>query len=389
MSGRAPSTASSIAPSPVLRRLGARSVAQFMREDWQRRPALLRGVFGPREFASAPQTLFDLAARDDVESRLVTRFGGRWRLRHGPVPASALPLRRAADWTLLVQGVNLYEPFADRLLARFRFLPDARLDDVMASYAVAGGGVGPHVDSYDVFLVQTVGRRRWRISRQRDQRLVENAPLRLLADFRATQEWVLDPGDVLYLPPGIAHEGTALDDCITCSVGFRSLPWSALVAPLAELLAARPALQARYRDRARQATRAPARLPAAMERAFATALGNRAWPPGALRGALLVALSEPKTGVYFDGGARVTPARLAQRARHHGVSLDPGTRLLYAGNRAAINGELLMLAPRAARLVRRLADARALDARACASLDQASVALFTQWYGAGWLHLGT
>jgi len=379
MSGRA--------TSPVLQRLGTRSVAQFMREDWQRRPALLRGVFTPREFAFPPQTLFDLAARDDVEARLVTRFGGRWRLRHGPVPPSALPLRRPRDWTLLVQGVNLYEPLADRLLGRFRFLPDARLDDVMASYAVAGGGVGAHVDSYDVFLVQTRGRRRWRISRQRDQRLLDGAPLRLLAEFRPSQDWVLEPGDVLYLPPGVAHEGTALDDCITCSVGFRSLPWSALLAPLAELLAARRALRTRYRDRTQQATRAPARLPAAMERAFAVALGG-AWPADALRSALLGTLSEPKDGVYFERAPRTTPARLAQRVRRHGVSLDPGTRLLYAGNRAAINGELIALAPRTGRLVRRLADARALDASSCASLDEASAALLAQWYVAGWVHLG-
>jgi 50S ribosomal protein L16 3-hydroxylase len=384
------------APYTVLRRLGTRSVAQFMREDWQRRPALLRGVFAPHEFAFAPQTLFDLARRDDVEARLVTRFGGRWRLRHGPVPANALPRQRARDWTLLVQGVNLYEPLAERLLARFRFLPDARLDDVMASYAVAGGGVGAHVDSYDVFLVQTRGRRRWRISRQRDQRLLEGAPLRLLAEFRPAQEWVLEPGDVLYLPPGIAHEGTALDDCITCSVGFRSLPWSALLAPLAEVLAARPALQQRYRDRNQRSTRAPARLPAAMERAFAAALSGGAGRADASlasrmerRVALLAALSEPKAGVYFEHGSRASVTRFAQGARRHGVSLDPGTRLLYAGEHAAINGEALALAPRSAPLVRRLADARALDAGACASLDEASAALLAQWYGAGWLHLGT
>jgi len=192
---------------------------------------------------------------------------------------------------------------------------------------------------------------------------------------------------VLYLPPGVAHEGTALDDCITCSVGFRSLPWSALLAPLAELLAARPAQRTLYRDRTQQATRAPARLPAAMERAFAAALGG-AWPADALRSALLGTLSEPKDGVYFERAPRTTPARLVQRVRRHGVSLDPGTRLLYAGNRAAINGELLALAPRTGRLVRRLADARALDASSCASLDEASAALLAQWYVAGWVHLG-
>ena len=358
-----------------------------MRRHWQKKPLLVRGALADPLPGFDRRRLFALAARDDVESRLVVRRGERWSLRPGPIARRALPPLAVPGWSLLVQGVDLHDDAAHALLQRFRFVPDARLDDVMASYAVAGGGVGAHVDSYDVFLVQTRGRRRWRISRQRDQRLLDGAPLRLLAEFRPSQDWVLEPGDVLYLPPGVAHEGTALDDCITCSVGFRSLPWSALLAPLAELLAARRALRTRYRDRTQQATRAPARLPAAMERAFAAALGG-AWPADALRSALLGTLSEPKDGVYFERAPRTTPARLVQRVRRHGVSLDPGTRLLYAGNRAAINGELLALAPRTGRLVRRLADARALDAGSCASLDEASAALLAQWYVAGWVHLG-
>jgi 50S ribosomal protein L16 3-hydroxylase len=377
------------APRPAsLQRLGKRSVAQFMREDWRRRPALLRGVFAPREFAIPPQHLFALAARDEVESRLVTSSRGRWQLRHGPFAPGSLPLARRRDWTLLVQGVNLFEPRAAELLARFRFLPDARLDDVMASYAVAGGGVGAHVDSYDVFLVQTRGRRRWRISRQRDHELRANMPLRLLADFRAEREWTLEPGDVLYLPPGVAHEGTALDDCITCSVGFRSLPWSALLDPLLDVLSARDRLQQHYRDRSSRLTRRPAQLPAAMVRQFAVALGPGRLRAADLRDALLVALSEPKAIVQFRG-RRIAAASFRSGVRRRGLVLDAATRFLYAAPRMAINGELLPHGTRCSAALRRLADMRALAPRECASLDEATVNLLAGWYGAGWLHLGS
>jgi len=152
-----------------------------------------------------------------------------WQLQPGPL--HRLPSPRRAGWTVLVQGVDLADDGAHALLQRFRFVPDARLDDLMISYATDGGGVGPHVDSYDVFLLQAHGRRRWRISRQRDLRTVEGAPLQLLADFRPTDEVVLEPGDMLYLPPGVAHEGTAVGECITYSIGFRAPTHQELLEP--------------------------------------------------------------------------------------------------------------------------------------------------------------
>src|SRR5205085_11038847 len=140
------------------------------------------------------------------ESRLVVRAGARWSVRSGPIAAESLP-GRSARWTLLVQGVDLHDDDAHRLLRRFRFIADARLDDVMCSWAADGGGVGPHVDSYDVFLLQTSGRRRWRIGRAAGARLREGVPLKILAEFVPTEEWLLEPGDLLYLPPGWGHDG--------------------------------------------------------------------------------------------------------------------------------------------------------------------------------------
>jgi 50S ribosomal protein L16 3-hydroxylase len=197
--------------STPLARLGRLRLSEFMRTTWQRRPRLIRDALPGFASPVQPAQLAALAARDDVESRLVSAFGGRWRLQHGPFAAGALPTASRKRWTLLVQGVDLYLPAVAALRERFRFISDVRLDDVMVSYATEGGGVGPHVDSYDVFLLQAQGRRRWRISGQRDLDLRPGLPLKILADFRPTREWTLEPGDLLYLPPGVAHEGTAVD----------------------------------------------------------------------------------------------------------------------------------------------------------------------------------
>ncbi|HEY0200721.1 MAG TPA: cupin domain-containing protein, partial [Burkholderiaceae bacterium] len=200
--------------------LGGLSPQQFMSRHWQRKPLLVRqAVPGMRPLLDRA-ALFTLAAQDGVESRLVRLPG--WHLRHGPLARRALPALSQPGWTLLVQGVDLHDSRVHALMQRFRFVPEARLDDLMISYATDGGGVGPHFDSYDVFLLQVHGQRRWRIGRQKNFTLREDVPLKVLADFEPEQEFVLDPGDMLYLPPRYAHDGIAVGECMTYSVGFRS-----------------------------------------------------------------------------------------------------------------------------------------------------------------------
>src|SRR3989440_4391522 len=180
------------------RLLGGLTPANFLRRHWQKRPLFVRGALGDFSGPANERLLFALAARDDVESRIVERRGRQWETRHGPFRTLRKKMR---DWTILVSGVNLHSREADALLRRFSFIPHARLDDVMVSYATPGGGVGPHIDSYDVFLLQGEGRRRWRIGRARDRAMVKGAPLEVLARFRHEREWVCEPGDMLYLPP--------------------------------------------------------------------------------------------------------------------------------------------------------------------------------------------
>jgi len=206
--------------------LGGLDVPTFLSRHWQKEPLLVRGALPEFELPLTPEELAGLALDEDVTSRLVLEIGGErpWQVRHGPFTEEDFTSLGSAGWSLMVQEVDQLVPAADALLSHFRFVPNWRIDDVMVSYAPAGGGVGAHVDRYDVFLVQGLGRRRWQIQRAPivDERLVPDVDVRLLADFAPDDEWVLEPGDLLYLPPGIAHHGVALDPCMTFSIGFRA-----------------------------------------------------------------------------------------------------------------------------------------------------------------------
>lgn len=199
--------------------------AAFLRDTWQQRPLLIRNPWDGWANPLEPDELAGLAGEDTVEARLVEGADGDWRAENGPFPAKRFARLGQAPWTLLVQAVDHHVPEVAALLRAFRFLPNWRIDDVMVSYASEGGGVGPHFDRYDVFLIQGLGRRRWRIGPRCDETspLLPHDDLRLLAQFETVEEWVLEPGDILYVPPGVAHDGVALTgDCMTYSIGFRA-----------------------------------------------------------------------------------------------------------------------------------------------------------------------
>ncbi len=200
--------------------------ARFLRETWQKRPLLIRNPWREWTNPLEPDELAGLACEPQIESRLVRNVSpDQWELEPGPLAPDRFAGLGESPWTLLVQAVDHHVPAVAALIEPFRFIPDWRIDDVMVSYAVDGGGVGPHFDQYDVFLIQGLGRRRWRIGSRCDDTaaLLPHDSLRLLADFEPVEEWVLEPGDILYVPPGFAHDGVAVgDDCMTYSVGFRA-----------------------------------------------------------------------------------------------------------------------------------------------------------------------
>ena len=363
--------------------LGGLKPAEFMRRHWQKRPLLIRGALAGSFPLLSRARLFALARAADVESRLVSRTErGAWTLAHGPFARGALPPPPRHRWTLLVQGVDLHDESARKLLDEFRFMPDARLDDVMVSFASDGGGVGPHVDSYDVFLLQARGRRRWRIARRFDATLRRDAPLKVLRRFAAEQEHFLEAGDMLYLPPGWAHDGVAEGgDCMTYSIGFRAPRSADLGIDLVERLLERAAGDdgPLYTDPEQPATRTPARIPASLLE-FAVAAARRVVASERdLKRALGEALTRRKSNVRFDARPR--------RWRTSAVALDRRTAMLYDDELLFVNGESRRVAREDAALLRRLADRRTLDARAVAAASSAARALLREWLRAGWLRL--
>ena len=372
--------------------LGGISAAQFMRRYWQRKPLLIRGAVPDVARLIDRQTLFDLADQDDVESRLIAQRRGKWSLDHGPFAHDDLPSTRSKQWTLLVQGVNLFHEATHALMNRFRFLPDARLDDVMFSYATDGGGVGPHFDSYDVFLLQTHGRRRWRVSAQRDLSLREGMPLKILDRFEPDQEWVLEPGDMLYLPPHIAHDGVAIGECMTCSIGFRAPLAGEMMGQflfdLAERTQTMKGTARRLQDRGREPTTTPARLPADIVDTTEAWLRNIEWKRADVEHFVGRYLSEPKANVVFDAPERaLDETAFLARARRHGVTVDPRTVLLYDNRHYYINGEAERLASEVRDVVKRLADRKALEGKDFVTLSEgtALTGLLHEWYCAGWI----
>jgi len=415
---------------------GQMSVAGFLGSTWQRRPLLVRRFVDPAAVNADLLSLADHAYSDRVPTRLIRQRKARWSVVQGPV--DRLPSLKTPGWTVLLQRMDCVHAQAYALRNAFSFLPQVRIEDVMISVASRGGGVGAHLDAYDVFLIQGRGRRRWRWGRQDDHTLVEHVALRLLKHFEPAYEAILEPGDALYLPPGWSHEGTALEPCSTWSVGFRApsrkeflsfflaeaadpvcgsdprytdprtkVPRTTVprttVAPTTEPRATHP--RATHPPTKRGSARIPIQLQEQLED---WALGYR--PDRAtLARALGRFLTEPHAHAVFHHPSpahdRQDFVRLIAGA---GVQLAPATRMAYTAGRLWINGED---AGKPGRLLRRLADLRVLEPRdlrigilsADASEKDATavemkckqsvdftplIASLYRWYASGWVVLG-
>lgn len=368
---------------------GACTQARFLRDFWQRKPLLLRQAFPGFQPILSRAQLFALAADEDVESRLLQREGRRWQLDHGPFARKQLPAVDQPNWTLLVQGVNLHVDAAGELLRQFRFIPDARLDDLMISWASKGGGVGPHQDAYDVFLLQASGWRRWRIGPVHDATLQPGKPVKLLARFTPEEDLMLEPGDMLYLPPGWGHDGIAASgDCMTYSIGFRAPPQGELLKEVLWQMAEAQHCGDLYRDPPLRPQATPAQLPPAMIKfardAFARLKPDAAW----FENMLGLYLTTPKPQVWFEGAEAATSA-LRRACRQSGCRLDRRSKMLYTATSVFINGEAVDAPLASSALLRALADQQALDAALVQSASPAEVALLADWCALGWLQTGS
>ncbi|HUP29114.1 MAG TPA: cupin domain-containing protein [Usitatibacter sp.] len=361
-------------------------VDRFMRRYWQREPLLLRHAFAGFRDPLSPAEVLALSGSPDAAARLVAKRGRTWSLEHGPFDARRLARLPPRDWTVLVQDTNHFSPRAAALLGCFDFIPHARVDDVMVSYAVPGGSVGPHVDSYDVFLLQGHGRRRWQISRQRDIAFVPGVPLKILERFVPEEEWTLEAGDMLYLPPGVAHHGVAETECLTWSIGFRAPSDDELARGFLDYVQDSVALEGHYADPGAAPARHPGEVPAAMLTHAERVIDRIRWRRGDVRDFAGCFLSEPKAQVYFQPPHRpLARAEFARSGARAGIALDAKSRLLFSGTIFFMNGERAPVAPAARAGMRQLADRRVLPGPL--DLPREFWEAAHEWYVLGYLGL--
>lgn len=325
-----------------------------MKRYWHKKPLLVRGAipaFGLSlqngeglDSPISPKELAAFAQDDLVESRLIQ--SKPWSFNTGPFSKKAIPLIDKPNWTLLLQGMEAHHPAAAHILSWFRFIPDARLDDLMISIAGIGGGVGPHFDSYDVFLIQMSGRRQWKISEQKDLSLSPDLPLKILKNFKAENEWVLEPGDMLYLPPHVAHDGIALDaGCQTWSVGFRSPSFKELLQEglwrLAESLEDIPGLNEKFADPKQGATTSAEQLPAELIKQLTDKLKTlKLDQVDQMLPGITAYLSEPKQQAFFDSpDSPLGVDAFNKKMKIKRLIPSPQTRILALGKEVYCNGE--------------------------------------------------
>jgi 50S ribosomal protein L16 3-hydroxylase len=371
--------------------LGGISAATFVRDYWQKRPLLVRQAIPGFGGIVDRDQLLGLATRADATSRLVIehpRRRSRWERHDGPfggLDASMLPPR---CWTLLVHGVESLVAGGWELLGRFDFIPAARVDDLMISYAADGGGVGPHDDRYDVFLLQGPGRRRWRLMHGGDRSVDERAAIRVLARFASDEEWLLEPGDMLYLPPGVAHWGVAEGPCFTYSIGFLAPSHPTLVQSFLGYLwhAIGPTLDAEalLRDSLRSPAQKPLALPDGMLAEVARVVAAVRWDARTVEDFFGRFLTSPRRVAFTPPARPLAAAAFARRLGRRGrLRLALPSRGLVRQRRIYLNGESFAADRATLQLFAALVTERALTLPR--SVDARLAALLHEWYLAGWL----
>ncbi len=395
-----------MAKNQALQLLGGLTPTQFLAEYWQKKPLLIKNAISNFQGLLSPEELAGLACEEDVQSRIVEYIKGKWHASHGPFDDedfARLPQKPSAqhNWTLLVQSVNHYLAEAAELLQQFDFIPHARLDDLMVSYAPDGGGVGPHFDSYDVFLLQGQGRRLWRISEQTDLSLIEGAPLRILQNFDTAQEWLLGAGDMLYLPPHLAHWGIAVSegktDCMTYSIGFRAPKNQELASEFLgfmqdKLNQDQIILPGIYQDADLTLQNHAAEMSGAMVNKVSLDLQKIKWSDELVAEFLGTYLSDPKADVVFDANKKISIKSFSDKLAKLGIALDLKSQMLFFCNTALttffVNGETASFTGDSAELLKTLADKRHLLASDIANKVEQDQLLSKQlydWYLAGYL----
>ncbi len=382
--------------------LGGLTPESFLAEYWQKKPLLIRSAIPLFTGLLSPEELAGLACEDEVQSRIVEYKKGKWYANHGPFDDedfASLTEKPTPEnnWTLLVQSVNHHLPEGSALLQQFDFIPYARLDDLMVSYAPNGGGVGPHFDSYDVFLLQGQGKRLWRISEQTDLSLVDGAPLRILQNFDTSQEWLLEAGDMLYLPPHLAHWGIAVSDgaidCMTYSIGFRAPKNQELATEFLgfiqdqlnqdKLVLDDDSLNKIYQDADLKLQDHAAEIGKEMIAKVSANLQKIKWSNEMIAEFLGTYLSEPKADVVFGPNKKMSMRNFTEKLAKIGIALDLKSQMLFSADKFYLNGEVTQWIGETANILIKLADQRHIEASNIQ--DAQLLQQLYDWYIAGYL----
>ena len=341
--------------------LGNITPSQFLADYWQKKPLLIRNAIPAFKGLLSANDLAGLSCEDDVEARMIKHLKGKWQVIEGPFDEDIFNTLPEKDWTLLVQSVNHHLPEAAILLAQFNFIPHSRLDDLMVSYAPDGGGVGPHFDSYDVFLLQGTGKRLWRLSEQQDLNLVEDAPLKILKNFVTDQEYILEAGDMLYLPPQVAHWGIAVGECMTYSIGFRAPLAQELGIEFLNFIQEKINLVGLYQDPNLTLQTHPSNISNNMVTQASDILKNITWDDDVIGEFLGMYLSEPKSNVIFEKPRKLSIEKFNQLLLQKPIFLALKSQMLCYQSLCFINGEKLQIPNILFESMQKLADLRYLN----------------------------
>ncbi|MEY4261713.1 MAG: hypothetical protein RLZZ625_549 [Pseudomonadota bacterium] len=346
--------------------LGKISNDVFLKKYWQKKPLLIRGAIKNFKSPITEKDLFKIAQNETAISRLIECKHGIWQVKYGPFKKSDLPKKTNTSWTMLVQNINHHVPFAESFLNLFKFIPYARLDDLMVSFATKKGSVGPHYDSYDVFLFQAHGEREWKISDQKKFSLDKKSAIKIITNFKTKNTWVLKPGDMLYLPPNVGHWGISQsDDCLTYSIGFRAPGTFEIQSKFLDFIQDNLITNQNdlYKDPNLNLQKNPAEINLNMIKKIQQIVNQLRWNAKSINTFIGQLLTEPIEGAVFETSKPLTLEIFKKDLIRKPLKLNPKTRMLFIKNNFYINGELIETDKRSLVHLKQLANDREISVK--------------------------
>jgi 50S ribosomal protein L16 3-hydroxylase len=344
--------------------LGKISNDVFLKKYWQKKPLLIRDAIKNFKSPITEKDLFRIAQNENAISRLIEFKRGIWQVKYGPFKKLDLPKKINTPWTILVQNMNHHLPFAESFLNLFKFIPYARLDDLMVSFATKKGSVGPHFDSYDVFLFQAKGEREWKISEQKKFSLDKKSAIKIITNFKVKNTWVLKPGDLLYLPPNVGHWGVSQsDDCLTYSIGFRAPSTFEIQSKFLDFIQDNLITNKNdlYRDPNLNLQKNPAEINSNMIKKIQRIVNQLRWNTNSINNFIGQLLTEPIEGAVFETSKSMTAEVFIKDLIKKPLKLNPKTRMLFIKNNFFINGELIEADKKSIMYLKQLANDREIS----------------------------